>query len=52
MAKGGYMSKPIPLTSTLRVHIVENIVKREATAQIDDAMGRGLATEAWCYGDV
>ena len=46
------MSKPIPLTPALRIHIVENIVKRNAAAQIDDAMGRGLATEAWRYGNV
>jgi hypothetical protein len=46
------MSKPIPLTASLRIHIVENIIKRNATAQIDDAMDRGRATEAWCYGDV
>lgn len=46
------MSKPIPLTPALRIHIVENIIKRDATAQIDDAMDCGRATEAWCYGDV
>lgn len=46
------MSKPIPLTPALRIHIVENIVKRDAAAQIHDAMGRGRATEAGRYGDV
>lgn len=46
------MSKPIPLTPALRIHIVEHIIKRDSTAQIDDAMDRGRAIEAWCYGDV
>ena len=46
------MSKSIPLTPTLRIHIVEHIIKRDATPEIDDAMDCGRATEAWCYGDV
>ena len=46
------MSKSIPLTPALRIHIVEHIIKRDATAEIDDAMDCGRATEAWCYGDV
>lgn len=46
------MSKSIPLTAPLRIQIVDNIVIRETTAQIDDAMDCWRAIEARCYGDV
>lgn len=37
-----YMAEPVPLTPRLRIHIINDIVKTNSTAQIDYAMLHSL----------